>query len=348
MYPLQQFPKSLCIKIPSKINHSINRKIILKSLHALMKQDIHQVEYISQQINNYTWQISFHTPEDCVKWIDSVIHIEGEAITIEDFSQVSEFRFITYKVLWLPHKFPKEKIEKFFNHDGIVSVQATEETISNLDIEGLKVKTGNWICKLKIKRENKNFSLSSGISSIDNRKIFISKFGEKPRCLRCQGIGHIRKNCDKFKKTYANTVAQISEENPDEDDPVEEKSESNVNNNNQENIMEAQDNNNNKYNNNSIEYQEINMEPISNNKNNNNNDNNNNNNNNKAITKKRMNESSDKRTVHDTSLSNASMSNKKEKLINVAEISINTSNDNTSCSSDDSHDEDISQDKLVV
>ena len=61
-----------------------------------------------------------------------------------------------------------------------------------------------------------------------------------------------------------------------------------------------------------------------------------------------MNENCDKRTVHDTSLSSASVSNKKEKLINVAEISINTSNDNTSCSSDDSHDEDISQDKLVV
>ena len=75
----------------------------------------------------------------------------------------------------------------------------------------------------------------TGIQTIDKFKCFVNKFGEKPRCLRCNEIGHIRKNCPKnsmlcliCKKTghldtdcnMALKTANPQVEFPDEDDTL--------------------------------------------------------------------------------------------------------------------------------
>ena len=130
------------------------------------------------------------------------------------------------------------KVEKFFKgNTESITISATEEVTGQQaddDIPDLKIKTGNIIVKIKHKKEA-NESAVTGIQTIDKFKCFVNKFGEKPRCLRCNEIGHIRKNCPKnsmlcliCKKTghldtdcnMALKTANPQVEFPDEDDTL--------------------------------------------------------------------------------------------------------------------------------
>ena len=59
----------------------------------------------------------------------------------------------------------------------------------------VQFKSGNILVKAKVNRGGEGLSIQSGIHHILKQKCFINRIGEKPRCLRCSEVGHIRKNC---------------------------------------------------------------------------------------------------------------------------------------------------------
>ena len=192
--------RSLFVKIPRNVKIDISRKIIIQSLYMVIKGDISNIEYISQQFNNFTWRITFKKDYDCAPLFGQKLRIGGYEIEMEDFNEVSKYKFSTYKVMWLPHQFPLDEIEKSFKSFGAVTASVTEETVTE-DITGddssvkVQFKSGNILVKAKVNREGEGLSIQSGIHHILKQKCFINRLGEKPRCLRCSEVGHIRKNC---------------------------------------------------------------------------------------------------------------------------------------------------------
>ena len=122
----------------------------------VIKADISNVEYISQQFNNMTWRITFKKDSDCSNLVGQKLKIGGFEFQVEDFNVVSKFRFSTYKVMWLPHQYPFEEIENFFKSNGAVTASATEETVTEQVIGDessveVQFKSGNILVKTKVK-----------------------------------------------------------------------------------------------------------------------------------------------------------------------------------------------------
>ena len=192
--------RSLCVIIPREISHDFTRKLLISSLYKLIKADLSHVEYISQQFNNFTWRITFKKEYSCSKFIGKHLSISDREVVIQDFTEVSDFKFVTYKVLWLPHEFKVEAVKKYFADLGAIVTQITEESfkekIDDLPLD-FHIKNGNILVKIKVKRDSEGPRIESGIHTILSNKSFINKVGEKPKCLKCHEVGHIRKNCPK-------------------------------------------------------------------------------------------------------------------------------------------------------
>ena len=230
--------RSLVLRLPRKVSDGVNRRTILKSLFVLMGEQIHNVDYVSQQYNNWIWRITFKKEFDVSFLVGKKVNIGGVDVELEDFLEFNSFRYSTYKVMWLPHEFPLPQAVEFFKKNGdSVSVTASEEVVTEKDdgLPEIKVKTGNLLVKVKQKKDSKDLNIL-GIQNVSKHKCFVNKLGSKPKCLRCEEVGHIRKNCPrnsltckKCKKTghvaeqcnMALATAAPVEELPDEDDTLE-------------------------------------------------------------------------------------------------------------------------------
>lgn len=230
--------RSLILRIPRDHNKNVTRKTVLIALYEKFHKEIYQVDYISQQFNNYTWRVTFKKGYDVEKLVGEIIVVSGAEVELEDFSDVAKFRFSSYKVMWLPHEFELNEVELFFKNSGdVILANATEESITEKFEEipiDLQIKTGNILVKIKHKRESTDL-IVSGIHLLGKHKVFIHKLGEKPKCLRCNQIGHIRKDCPKNslsctkckkighiaeKCTMAQAIANNIDDFPDEDDSL--------------------------------------------------------------------------------------------------------------------------------
>lgn len=191
--------RSIILRLPRGVSDNITRSSILQALYVIAKTDINEVEYISQQYNNYTWRITFKKDFSIAKLIGEKVRFSGVDVELEDFSEFSNFRFSSYKVMWLPHEFPTSQISDFFKKNGDISSVSIIEEVTSLNLDDLseiKVKTGNLLVKIKQKKDSKDLPVT-GIHMIQSFKCFVHKLGEKPKCLRCNETGHIRKKCPK-------------------------------------------------------------------------------------------------------------------------------------------------------
>lgn len=230
--------RSLIFRLPRRITEEVNRRVILKSLYGLIGEEIHFVDYVSQQNTNFLWRVTFKKDFDAGHLVGKKISVYGADVELEDLLEFNRFKYSTYRVMWLPHEFNSAQVIEFFKRGGeCISVSTTEEVVSEKvsDLLEIKVKTGNFLVKVKQKKDAKELNVL-GIQNLSKHKCLVNKFGSKPKCLRCDEVGHIRKNCPKNSLTcnkckkkghvaekcnMALATATPVEELPDEDDTLE-------------------------------------------------------------------------------------------------------------------------------
>lgn len=186
---------SIILQFPRNYAQNVNRRLILKLIKEQKESLLASVEYVSQQINNRSWVVTFDSKEAYDQIVGRKIQFGDFQVEAQDLSSFNRFSFITYKVLWLPHRFPKEKLSQFFSRDGIEVIEIQEELYVDEEFPELKIKSGNFLVKIKIDKSKNVQLLPTNVYNFDKIKFLVSRFGEKPKCLRCSEYGHIRKNC---------------------------------------------------------------------------------------------------------------------------------------------------------
>lgn len=222
----------LCIKIPKGVRVDVDRKKIIKAFYESRPEALEHIRYVSQQFNNYTWVISFDKAYDYSKLEYSSLNIDGYSLSLCEVVDPKKFRYASYRVLWLPHGFPIDKVRKMFEINGVKILDVSEEKFQVEDVGDMWFSTGNFRVKVQVDNDKDPF-IRTGVVEINKMKVLISKIGEKPRCLRCSEQGHIRRNCPlngmictKCHKTghvaencsLAKRIAKEDEEFPDEAD----------------------------------------------------------------------------------------------------------------------------------
>lgn len=204
---------SICIKIARDVNVHIDRRKIIKAFYERDPSIIHYLKYVSQQFNNYTWVISFDASFQCSKLIGSFINIEGINFEIEEVTDPSRYKTYTYRVLWLPHGFSSHRVEGLFAGRGSRVVDCREEMFQVDGINDLSFGTGNFRVKVQYDVQICSVPVKSGMYELEKRKVLISRFGENPKCLKCNQEGHIRKNCplNKLKCDKCQKTGHVSE-----------------------------------------------------------------------------------------------------------------------------------------
>ncbi|RNA33611.1 hypothetical protein BpHYR1_004315 [Brachionus plicatilis] len=186
----------VCFKIQRGSNVEIDRRKIIKAFIQHPSRAVEHIKCVSQQFNNHTRVISFTKDFEVNQLIDSVIVIEDETFKLEEVIDFNRFKTVSYRVLWLPHGYSRNKLSQFFNGLGKTIIDCSEEMFQVEELENVYFGTGNFKMKIRYDTEIVKNPLASGIYSIDKVKMLVTRFGEKPTCLRCKKVGHIRRNCD--------------------------------------------------------------------------------------------------------------------------------------------------------
>lgn len=186
---------SVCIKVPSDSTASIDRRKIIKAFYEHDVEIVKLIRYVSQQFNNYTWVISFDESLHISELIGKTIRIDDEIFELFEVEDPNRFKTYVYRVLWLPHGFSKTRVQSYFGGNGRRVIDCIEETFQVDGIDDLFFSTGNFRVKVQFDVEKCSGPIKSGMASIDKQKVLITRLGEKPRCLKCNEEGHIRRNC---------------------------------------------------------------------------------------------------------------------------------------------------------
>jgi hypothetical protein len=111
--------------------------------------------------------------------------------------------YMTYRLHWLPHGFPSSEVEKYvkkvnksYQIESYIEEYCKEEIMKH-------VKNGNIRLKLKIRRSqlNNGATLQSGAHRIGDFLFVVTRMGEKPKCLICNSIEHLKSECPELKKS---------------------------------------------------------------------------------------------------------------------------------------------------
>ncbi len=152
--------------------------------------------WTSQIFNNHTWIVTFKTEYSNEKLIGKNIEIANKRVVIMDANQDESIVNIKLRILWLPHNFRKDKINRFLKERyGLQVAEIIEEKIKHEKYQDLKIKNGNFLVKCKLDLKTNKQRLGTGINEINGNRVLISRIGGPVRYLTCNEIGHIRRAC---------------------------------------------------------------------------------------------------------------------------------------------------------
>ena len=185
-----------CYRISCNIK--VNRKDVYFSLKNLFSiEDLNDIAVIRQEKNYLKWLICVKNEKTFEKYLYNEIEILGKIVVLEN---VNDF-VLNFRILWLPPTFNAKMIASYvsevFNISSENVVYIKDEKCNESEME--KISNGNWNIVLKIdlyKHDKSTFS--GGIKTVKNVKSLFIRKDEKRKCLFCEKIGHIKKNCPKF------------------------------------------------------------------------------------------------------------------------------------------------------
>jgi hypothetical protein len=209
------FINAVRIRTSEKLDN-VNRKDLLISLSQLIDEDIKYIEYIVPYRSKNNWILRFYEDYHISSIIGKKVLIGGILHIIEDaIDEIDPAIYATYRLHWLTPGFNRGRVEQYIRSiNRAYQVESyIEETCRDELLKGIK--NGNIRVKLKVKRSEINSSptLQTGVHKIEGIRFLVTRIGEKPKCLICNSIEHMKKDCPDLKKrcTKCNTIGHLAE-----------------------------------------------------------------------------------------------------------------------------------------
>lgn len=190
------FSNCIKIKFDSKEKILICRKDILDGLKSIDIFKFESIERISQYKNNYTWIISFNNLAKADNFIGKQITILNKQVTIEH--PVDEFDYQTFKIMWLPPRMSPAVVSKYLEANAGETILIKEIIVKDNCYGNIATGIYNITIKYPLIK-SLLYETLTGVKFISGQKLFISRYGEPPKCFFCQSTSHMKEHCEKFK-----------------------------------------------------------------------------------------------------------------------------------------------------
>lgn len=185
-----------CLRIDNG-REFLQRKDVLDAIESSGHLKIEQVDIVSQIFNNKHWFITLKKDVRASDFFGKKLEIKSKEYELRDANDRSPKEQF-FKLLWWPHYFELSKIRTFFvkNNYNVIEIQ------DEYDQAHQTVKSGNLLIKAKLVegfQDKKETWLRTGRYEQDGIKFYLLRKGDRPVCMYCEQIGHMRKDCPKRK-----------------------------------------------------------------------------------------------------------------------------------------------------
>ena len=176
----------------------LSRKELFLSLKKLFDiKDLSEIDVITAEKNNSKWFIHIKNEETFEKYLHKEIEIYEQIHILENANDC----ILSFKILWLPPAFNAQNVSSYVSEVFKISlkdiVDIRDEKCKESEME--HISNGNWTVAFKVNSNDYNKNcFDGGVKYLNNIKSLFIKKGEKPKCLFCNQIGHIRKLCPKL------------------------------------------------------------------------------------------------------------------------------------------------------
>jgi hypothetical protein len=185
-----------CIKLQfnEKVNIKISREIIINGL-IKANVDTKNIKTITQYRNNRTWMIGFNDNICAKNYFDKSVEIAGNQILIKP--PVDDFKYHCFKIMWMPIYFSVGLVANFLEGKDGETVKIQEIFCKEEHMQHISTGVFNITIKLPDHTAINTDDLT-GIKTIANQKLLITRYGDPVKCIFCLNKGHKRSECEKY------------------------------------------------------------------------------------------------------------------------------------------------------
>lgn len=175
----------------------VGRADIYEGFSFIENFDVKYIERVTQYRNNHTWIVAIKSDFKAECLIGREVTLCNKCVRIEEPMDVATYH--CFKVMWMAPRFPMHQVSSFLQggcqKSKVMSVK--EITVKNEKFGDIP--TGIYNVTIRYPDIN-NIKVPelSGIINICVEKLFITRYGEEPKCLYCNQHGHVKKTCPKF------------------------------------------------------------------------------------------------------------------------------------------------------
>ena len=190
------------IKIVCHGDHLITSDELADGIKAAIGEKLwKEIDCFGQCISRNNWMVTFKPNANIADLFDKKVKIGNHEYPI--YNPCDEFKYESFRLNWLPHALTSSDFANIFKsfskHVEIISMQ--DCFYSREDIK--HIKRPAKLVKIKYLRSlSKEVNISTGVFKLyEGVNILIQKLGEKPKCLLCGKLDHLKKDCP-LKSTF--------------------------------------------------------------------------------------------------------------------------------------------------